>query len=46
AMILMWINVIGRNDLDPTRKLIWFIVSIIWGLGPILYLLVEDGNLW
>jgi hypothetical protein len=46
AMILMWINLISRTDLDSARKLIWFIVSIIWGLGPILYLLVEDGNLW
>jgi len=46
AMILMWINLLSRNDLDSGRKLIWFIVSIIWGLGPILYLLVEDGNLW
>ncbi|MBV9148307.1 MAG: hypothetical protein JO024_00465 [Candidatus Eremiobacteraeota bacterium] len=46
AMILMWINLLARSDLDSTRKLIWFIVSIIWGLGPILYLFVEDGNLW
>ena len=46
AMILMWINLLSRNDLDSGRKLIWLIVSIIWGLGPILYLLVEDGNLW
>jgi len=46
AMILMWINLVARTDLDSTRKLIWFIVSIIWGLGPILYLLIEDGNLW
>ncbi|MBV8726211.1 MAG: hypothetical protein JO233_00380 [Candidatus Eremiobacteraeota bacterium] len=46
AMILMWINLLARDDLEPSRKLIWFIVSIIWGLGPILYLLVEDGSLW
>ena len=46
AMILMWINLLARDDIDSTRKLIWFIVSIIWGLGPILYLLVEDGQLW
>ena len=46
AMILMWINLAGRSDMDSTRKLIWFIVSIIWGLGPILYILVEDGALW
>ena len=46
AMILMWINLLSRDDLDGTRKLIWFVVSIIWGLGPILYLLIEDGRFW
>ena len=46
AMILMWINLSRRADLDRTRKLIWFIVSIIWGLGPIFYLIIEDGQLW
>lgn len=46
AMILMWINLAMRRDLTDTRKIIWFIVSLIWGLGPILYLLVENGELW
>lgn len=46
AMILMWVNLARRADLDRTRKLIWFIVSIIWGLGPIFYLIIEDGELW
>jgi hypothetical protein len=46
AMILMWINVVGRGDLTTFQKVIWFVVSIIWGLGPILYLLVADGSLW
>lgn len=46
AMILMWINLIGRGDLTTFQKVIWFVVSIIWGLGPILYLLVADGSLW
>lgn len=46
AMILMWINLLGRSDMSTTKKVVWFIVSIIWGLGPILYLLVEDGALW
>lgn len=46
AMILMWVNLARRADLDRTRKLIWFIVSIIWGLGPIFYLIIEDGQLW
>ena len=46
AMILMWINLIGRTDMSGPKKVIWFIVSIVWGLGPILYFLVADGALW
>lgn len=46
AMVLMWINLIGRSDMDSTKKIIWFIVSIVWGLGPILYCLVAEGALW
>ena len=46
AMVLMWINLAGRSDMAGSTKIIWFIVSIIWGLGPILYILVADGTLW
>jgi hypothetical protein len=46
AMILMWISLIARGDMSTPKKVIWFIVSIIWGLGPILYILVADGSLW
>jgi len=46
AMVLMWVNLATRKDIDGNRKLVWFIVSIVWGLGPILYVLVEDGTLW
>lgn len=46
AMILMWINLIGRTDMDGSKKLIWAIVGLLWGIGPILYILVADGALW
>ena len=46
AMILMWINLIGRSDLTTFQKAVWFVVSIVWGLGPILYILVAEGALW
>src|ERR1700736_4749762 len=46
AMILMWINLLGRNDLTTPKKVVWFIVCIVWGLGPILYILVAEGTLW
>ncbi|MDQ6826370.1 MAG: hypothetical protein M3Z14_04115 [Candidatus Eremiobacteraeota bacterium] len=46
AMLLMWLNLAGRSDLTAERKVVWFLVSLLWGLGPILYLLVDDGSLW
>ncbi|HTJ26331.1 MAG TPA: hypothetical protein VMA36_09200 [Candidatus Limnocylindria bacterium] len=46
AVILMWINLAGRNDLTGLQKAIWAIVGIVWGIGPILYILVGDGVLW
>jgi hypothetical protein len=46
AMILMWINLLGRGDLTGFQKVVWFIVSVVWGLGPILYIVVSDGALW
>ncbi|HZZ00539.1 MAG TPA: hypothetical protein VFE36_13295 [Candidatus Baltobacteraceae bacterium] len=46
AMILMWINLAARGDMSGFKKVIWFIVSIVWGLGPILYVLVTEGSLW
>jgi hypothetical protein len=46
AMILMWINLAARGDMSDGKKVVWFIVSIVWGLGPILYILVAEGALW
>jgi hypothetical protein len=46
AVILMWINLAGRKDLRGLQKAIWAIVGIVWGIGPILYILVGDGVLW
>lgn len=46
AMILMWINLIARGDMSNFVKVVWFVVSTLWGLGPILYVLVAEGELW
>ncbi|MBV9718125.1 MAG: hypothetical protein JOZ77_02315 [Candidatus Eremiobacteraeota bacterium] len=46
AMILMWINLFARSDMSALKKAVWFVVSIVWGLGPILYILVAEGSLW
>jgi hypothetical protein len=46
AVVLMWINLAGREDINSTQKVIWAIVGLVWGIGPILYILVGDGVLW
>jgi hypothetical protein len=46
AVVLAWINLSGRQDLGRSRKLIWAVTCLIWGLGPILYMLLDDGSLW
>ena len=46
AVVLMWINIAGRSDLTTGQKVIWAIVGIVWGIGPILYILVGGGALW
>jgi hypothetical protein len=46
AFILVLVNLAGRDDLRPAQKIIWAVVSIIWGIGPILYVLAGGGSLW
>ncbi len=46
AFLLMLLNLIGRRDLSDLKKIIWAVVGVIWGIGPILYILVADGALW
>jgi hypothetical protein len=44
--ILLWINLFGRTDLAGWQKLVWAITGLLWGIGPILYVLVGGGELW
>lgn len=46
AFILVLINIAGRQDLTDLEKVIWGIVSLVWGIGPILYVLVGRGTMW
>jgi hypothetical protein len=47
AVVLAWINLAGRSDLDIVGKVIWAIVILLaWGIGPILYILIGGGTLW
>lgn len=47
AMILAWVNLLSRSDLNDLDKLLWFLViTFAWGIGPILYVVLGDGSLW
>jgi len=45
AVVLSWVNLIGRDDIDGGKKIIWALVVII-PIGPILYFTVGNGALW
>ena len=44
--ILCWINILTRSDLSGLKKLLWILITVLWGIGPILYLLLADGSFW
>jgi hypothetical protein len=44
AVLLAWINLLGREDLSRTKKLIWAIFLIV-PVVPFLYVLT-GGDLW
>lgn len=46
AFVLCLINMLGRSDLTGLQKVVWAIVTFVWGIGPILYVLVGGGEMW
>ena len=46
AWVLCVINIVTRSDLSGLQKVIWIIVTFLWGVGPILYILLGDGAFW
>ncbi len=46
ALVLMILNIVGRDDLDGGKKLVWALIGLLWGIGPILYMTIGDGALW
>jgi hypothetical protein len=46
AFVLALVNIVGRSDLNGGQKVIWAVVCLVWGIGPILYVTVGGGDLW
>jgi hypothetical protein len=44
--ILCWINILSRSDLSGFKKLLWMLLTLLWGIGPIIYLFLGDGSFW
>jgi Phospholipase_D-nuclease N-terminal len=46
AVILVWLDLLGRSDIGRSKKVLWAVVALVWGIGPILYIFLGDGDLW
>jgi hypothetical protein len=46
AFVLCLLNILGRSDLTGLQKVVWILVTLLWGIGPILYVLFGGGRMW
>jgi len=46
AWVLCVINIVGRTNLSGLAKLVWILVTFVWGVGPIIYVLAGSGEMW
>ena len=46
AFVLCVVNILTRRDLSGLKKVLWIVITFFWGIGPILYVLLGDGDFW
>jgi hypothetical protein len=46
AWVLCVINIVGRAEMSGLKKVLWIIITFVWGIGPILYIFLGDGTFW
>ena len=44
--VLCVVNIVGRQDLSGPWKFLWIVITFVWGIGPILYVLFGKGAFW
>jgi hypothetical protein len=44
--VLCVINIVNRQDMGGVGKVLWIIITFVWGIGPILYVLFGKGAFW
>lgn len=46
AWVLCVIDIVDRTDMGGFWRLLWIVITFVWGVGPILYLLLGRGKFW
>jgi phospholipase D-like protein len=46
AFILCIVDIVNRTDLSGFWKFLWILITFVWGIGPILYILFGRGKFW
>jgi len=44
--VLCVINIVNRQDMGGLSKFLWIVITFVWGIGPILYVLFAKGAFW
>jgi len=44
--VLCVINIVNRQDMGGVSKVLWIIITFVWGIGPILYVVFAKGAFW
>lgn len=44
--VLCVVNIVGRDDLSGLWKFLWIVITFVWGIGPILYVIFGKGAFW
>lgn len=46
AWVLCVIDIVNRTDIGGFWKFLWIVITFIWGIGPIVYVLLGRGKFW
>lgn len=44
AVVGAWYDLYVRRDLSLGKSMLWAIIVLVWGIGPILYVILEHGK--
>jgi len=45
AVIGAWYDICTRRGLGVGKGVMWAIIVLVWGIGPILYVVIDNGKI-